>query len=359
MTLSNGVTELIPEAHIESVQSVPPFKITDPQPVRRLSGADPVGLGVLRQCLHILLYYTKVTQDDSGWLHAGWIKESLSRALLEQPLFAGRLREGAIELGELVIVANDCGVRLIHSRTPMTMSEFLAYKDSMEDAEANLVFWNDIDEQNPRYSPLFYVQVTNFQCGGTSVGISCSVLLADLLFKENFLKKWANIHNLLLSDKSLPVTPFYTFPHVEKKGSSPKSIFVSNPGKKCGKIMIFNVTVGNVDSENDDALQFCAEEAESKFGVGKFFVKINNSGSGIMVENFRKGGLAKPKLSGIAEAGWDDFGAKEVEFREGNKPACVSYWVGLISGGLVMAMPSSADQEGASELVKVIVTVPN
>lgn len=159
MTLSNGVTELIPEAHIESVQSVPPFKITDPQPVRRLSGADPVGLGVLRQCLHILLYYTKVTQDDSDWLHAGWIKESLSRALLEQPLFAGRLREGAIELGELVIVANDCGVRLIHSRTPMTMSEFLAYKDSMEDAEANLVFWNDIDEQNPRYSPLFYVQV--------------------------------------------------------------------------------------------------------------------------------------------------------------------------------------------------------
>lgn len=201
--------------------------------------------------------------------------------------------------------------------------------------------------------------MTNFQCGGTAVGISCSVLLADLLFKENFLKKWANIHNLLLSDKSLPVTPFYNFPHVEKKGSSLKSIFVSNPSKKCGKTMIFNVTGGNVDSENDDALQFCVEEAESKFGVGKFFVKISNSCSGIKVENFRKEGLAKPKLSRIAEAGWDDFGAKEVEFREGNKPACVSCWVGLISGGLVMAMPSSAAQEGASELVKVIVTVPN
>ncbi|KAM5573067.1 spermidine hydroxycinnamoyltransferase 2 [Rosa sericea] len=354
MALSNGVTMLLPEAHIESVQSVMPFKITDPRPARQVLAADPVGLGIFQQCLHILLYYTKAIQEDSGWLHAGWIKESLSRALLEQPLFAGRLRTS--DGGELEIVANDSGIRLVETRTPMTMAEFLSYKDSTEDTEDKLVFWKTIDEQSPQYSPLFYVQVTYFQCGGRSVGISCSVLLADLLFKENFLKKWANIHHNLLSDKCLPATPFYNFPHVENSGKSCKNIFVSIPSKKCGKTMIFNVAAEKADSENDDALQLCVEEAESKFGFGKLFVKINiSSCSAIKVENFQKEGLAKPKLSRIAEADWDDFGAKEVEFREGNKPATVSYWFGFISGGLVMAVPSSADQEGAS----VIVTVPN
>ena len=52
----------------------------------------------------------------------------------------------------------------------------------------------------------------------------------------------------------------------------------------------------------------------------------------------------------------DVFGAKEIEFHEGNKPAGVSYWFGFISGGLVMAVPPSADQRGA---YSVIVTVPN
>ncbi|XP_004301736.1 PREDICTED: uncharacterized protein LOC101299593 [Fragaria vesca subsp. vesca] len=355
MAISSGVTTLLPKAHIESVQTITPFKITDPRPTLAVSAADPISLGIFQNCLHILLYYTKATQEDSSWLHAGWIKESLSRALVEQPLFAGRFRVN--DSGELEVVANDSGIRLIEARTPMTMAEFLSYKSSREDAEDELVFWKTIDEHSPQYSPLFYVQVTYFQCGGSSLGISCSVLLADLLFKENFLKKWANIHHNLLSDKSLTVTPFYNFRHVGKNGKSANNIFVSIPSKKCGKTMIFNVAAENVDSENDDALKICVEEAESKYGFGKLFVKINSSScSAVKVENFRKEGLAKPKIKGIAEAGWDFFGAKEVGFREGNKPASVSYWFGFISGGVVMAVPSSADREGA---YSVIVTVPN
>lgn len=151
----------------------------------------------------------------------------------------------------------------------------------------------------------FPYQVTYFQCGGSSIGISCSVLLADLMFKENFLKKWANIHHNLLSDKKLPVTPFYNFQHAGKNGQSNQNLFVSIPSKKCGKNMIFNVAAENVDSENDGALKICVEEAENKLGFGKLFVKINSSScSVVVVENFRKEGLAKSKLKGIAEAGW-------------------------------------------------------
>ncbi|XP_050378287.1 deacetylvindoline O-acetyltransferase [Argentina anserina] len=356
MAISNGVTNmLLHEVHIESVQTITPHKITDPRPILSVSAADPTGLGIFQNCLHILLYYTKASQEESGWLHAGWIKESLSRALLEQPLFAGRFRVN--DSGEMEIIGNDSGVRLVESRSPMTMAEFLSYKDSREDTEEELVFWKTIDEQSPQYSPLFYVQVTYFQCGGSSVGISCSVVLADLMFKENFLKKWADIHHNLLSDKRLPVTPFYNSINVGKNGKSANHIFVSIPSKKCGKTMIFSVAAENVDLDDDDALKICVEEAESKFGFGKLFVNINSSScSAIRIKNFRKEGLDKSKIKGIAEVGWDVFGAKEVAFREGNKPAGVSYWFGFISGGLVLAVPSSADGEGA---YSVIVTVSN
>ncbi|KAH0974116.1 hypothetical protein GBA52_016015 [Prunus armeniaca] len=362
MAMSKG--ELIPEINMESVQTVTPLRITEPRQARQVLTADPVGSGIFRHCLHILLYHAKASQDDARWFHVGWLKESLARALLEQPILAGRFREGD-ELME--IVSNDSGIRLLETRIPTSLSEFLDFRGSRgrKDAEAELVFWKDIDEQNPQYSPLVYVQVTNFQCGGCSIGISCSLLLADILLKENFIKKWADIHNNMLSKDDLPAAPMYYFPNTKKcTDSSPTSIFSSNTSKKSSQTMIFTIPGEHVNSENDYALQFCVEEAERKFGTKmaskwSLFLKTKSCNS-IKVENFPKDGLIKPKSglqSQIAAAIWDDFGTNDVEFRKGKKPALVSYWIGFVSGGLVMAMPS-ADQKGCPDEVKVIVTVP-
>lgn len=155
--------------HVEGVQTVTPSKITEPRQVRQVSANDPIGLGLFGQCLHVVLYYNKASEEDSGWLHAGWMKEySLNMALLDQPIISGRLRRRDIgdddpdrqpQHAELEIVSNDSGARLIEARIPITLSEFFNSK-TRQVAEAELVFWKDIDEQNPQFCPLFFVQVT-------------------------------------------------------------------------------------------------------------------------------------------------------------------------------------------------------
>ncbi|RXI00880.1 hypothetical protein DVH24_001114 [Malus domestica] len=348
MEMSKGANDLLPEIHIQSVQTVTPTKVTDPRQVRQVSAVDPIGFGIFRKCLHILLYHAKATEDGARWFHVGWLRESLARALLEQPLIAGRFRQAFDRQNEegnqLEIVSNDSGVRLFQTSIPITLSEFLDLKGSRdgEDAEAKLVFWKDIDEQNPQYSPLVYVQ-------------------------ENFLKKWAKIHNNLLSKDDLPTAPMYYIPDIMKStGCSPTSIFSSNPSNKCGQTVIFTISAETVNPLKDDALQLCVEEAEKKYGNNMapnfpMFLKTNYRNA-IKVEKFPKDGLIKPKRLGsrsqLSRAVWDDFGANEIEFRKGNKPEYVSYWVGFVSGGLVMAMPS-ADRRGSLNEVKVvIVTVP-
>ncbi|XVF52539.1 hypothetical protein PTKIN_Ptkin05aG0026500 [Pterospermum kingtungense] len=98
--------------------------------------------------------------EDSGWVVASWIKETLGRALLEQPMICGRVfkLEERSDDGELELVSNDSGIRLIEARTQMNLSEFLDLKHR-EEAEAQPVFWEDIEEHNPHLSLLFYVQV--------------------------------------------------------------------------------------------------------------------------------------------------------------------------------------------------------
>jgi hypothetical protein len=136
--------------------------MTDPRRSRQVSAMDgSVVSGIFRSCLHVVLYYKSVSEEDSGWLLAGWAMESLARALSEQqPLLAGRLRRGEDGDGELEIVSNDNGVRLIEARIAVTLSSFLELLKENEEAEAQLICWPDIDEQSPHFSPLFYVQVS-------------------------------------------------------------------------------------------------------------------------------------------------------------------------------------------------------
>lgn len=118
--------------------------------------------------MNILLYYKKACEEDCGWFQAGWIKESLGRALLEQPLFGGRLRRHtdhdqlADHNKRLEIVSNDSGVRLVEARMPLTLSEFLDSKTRQEE-ETELIYWKDVDGEDPNFSPLFYLQVSLLQ----------------------------------------------------------------------------------------------------------------------------------------------------------------------------------------------------
>ncbi|THG07891.1 hypothetical protein TEA_021063 [Camellia sinensis var. sinensis] len=297
MAKLNGTpTNILPNSHIEAAQSVTPTKATDPRLSRQVAITDSATSAIFRRRFQAILYYKKALSEESGWLLVGWMKLSLGKALEEQPILAGRLRRGEGGKGELEIVSNDSGVRVIEARISTTLAEFLDLKER-EDAEAELVFWNDVDDQNPQFSPLFYIQT-----------------------------------------------------------------------KHRGKIMIFKSSTIKDLNLNDEARKAlalqCVEEAESKFGVKmasdlSLFVK-ELSEEVIKVEKFaREGLLQKPKGcgSGLSCANWEDLGASEVNFFEGNRPVCVSYWINSVPGeGFVILIPSV--DEGVSEM-NIFVTVPS
>ncbi|PON97882.1 Transferase [Trema orientale] len=395
---------MVRRSEIEAAQTVPPLKITVPKKVRQVSSspsllswslssssaaAGHVCPGVWGGCLYMVLYYNKLASgEDSGSLHAGWIKESLARVLSEQPLLAGRLQKGDTigggggeeeeeEEEVYVIVANDAGVRLVEARMPLTMSEFLLDLDSSKsnstkkEAEAELVFWKDVDDTDPQFCPLFYVQVTKFECGGYSFGISCSLLLADILLKENFLKKWADIHKNMLSKNGIPERPLFYLPSLKiAPSSNVTNIINSEASKDCGQTMIFNATYSNEDELITSTLALlCVEEAMAKLGskmaLEFTFSYVKAPGNVVLLEKCSKHDqlAIKPDLNikdRIKSATWDDFGMMELEFRKGNKPVRVSNWIGSVSNGLIMATPYySEDRQDVPSGVKIIVRVPN
>ncbi|CAK9173302.1 unnamed protein product [Ilex paraguariensis] len=360
MAMCNGPTKL----QVEAFQTVLPLNQTDPRQLRRVSPTKTFFPSILQRRLHSVLCYNKASEEDSGWAMAGWIKESLGLALLEQPLLAGRLRRGEGVDGGLEIVSNDCGVRLIEAKIEMDLAEVVDLK-GREEVEAELVFWEDIDEENPQFSPLFYVQVTNFKCGGYSIGISCSLLLADPLFMASFFKSWASIHRALISKTDTLKKPIFYLPNLRKTGCSPTTQNCSIPSKNRGQSLIFKMaeTNLNLDTEMQKTLaMLCIEAAESHLGTKmamKFSVFVREPSGAIKVENCLERGLVQKPLSIVSQltdGNWDDLGADEVCFNEENKPACVSYWINSFSDeGLVMVIPSPKDGGSGT---RIIVTTP-
>ncbi|KAL4323233.1 hypothetical protein GQ457_11G022010 [Hibiscus cannabinus] len=360
--MSNQSATFVPKLSIEAIQTVTPMRITEPRQTRQVLAGDLVGPGILQRCLNMVQYYRKEREGDSGWLLAGWIKETLGIALMEQPMISGRLRKNEKNDGQLEIVSNDSGIRLIEASIQMNLSEFLESKQR-EDVEAQLVFWIDIDEQNPQFSPLFYVQVTNFECGGYSIGISCSILLTDLLFKKEFLKAWADIHNKVVVNKNNnnQKLPLFYLPGLKSTNGSSLDIITSSSSKNAGKTIIFKIDAGTERPGSEWCRKMassCLKEAENKLGSvvgGEFSLFVNESFEAIKVESCSKQGVLERGME-INQAKWDELGANGVSFRDGNKPALVSYWVRSMLGGFVIVMPWV--EEDAST-VNVIVTIPN
>ena len=158
---------LVPDLAIEAAHSAIPTQMTDPKFSHKVSVHNDVDQpfdlhAVLQTRMHMVLFYKKLSNEDSGWHVGGWMKETLGRALVENPILAGRFRRSGD--GGLEIVSNDNGVRCVEAQTSLSLEEFLQSKDKSE-AEAELVFWNNVDEVNPQFSPLFYVQVMlTFYC---------------------------------------------------------------------------------------------------------------------------------------------------------------------------------------------------
>ncbi|KAK9984784.1 hypothetical protein SO802_034309 [Lithocarpus litseifolius] len=113
--------------------------------------------------------------------------------------------------------------------------------------------------------------------------------------------------------------------------------------------MHFKVTT-EYENSNDEFFQslalLCIEETESKLGSTMtldFSLFVEENTKVIKIEKYSKHGHVNPQLGLKTQAtcaGWDEYlWANEVAFRDGNRPMCVSYWIGSIFDGLVVAIP--------------------
>ncbi|XP_010538356.1 PREDICTED: uncharacterized protein LOC104812733 [Tarenaya hassleriana] len=360
-----------PKSQIAGVQTVIPAKATLHRKVRPISAEDAAGAGIFRRTLDIVLYYKHGSGDtDSGWVGAGWIKESRGRALTEQPALSGRLRRRKAEEdgGGLEVVANDSGVRLVEAKFPASMPEFLELaKRDMAKAEAETLFWRDIDEDDPQFSPLFYVQVTNFECGGYSVGISCSILLADIIIGTDFIRRWSEIHSSILlhnNDEPTP-TPVFYLPALKQDISYLSTLSTSVSIRSVSEPVVFRAKPTSLGSEIRE--RFASIHTEKVLGselVGRscpdVFLFVKEQGDEKLEVRSRSYG-------GEVSHENDDDGDfeesaqfSELSFWPGKRPNHSSCKIGSVSDGLVLVVPYPCgdDDDMSKSMVKMIVASP-
>ncbi|XP_072961487.1 uncharacterized protein [Typha angustifolia] len=331
------------QVHIEAIQSAIPRSIVEPGRSRRIAvAATPMPPGALKSRLRVIFYYNKVAEEESAWTVAAWIKESIGNALADQPELAGRLRRGGEADGYWEVKFNDAGVRLVQATAEMTVSEFLALEDR-EAKEDALAYWVDIDKENPHFSALFYIQVTKFKGDGYSIGISCSVLLADPLFLTNFLKFWAQIHTQMLTKGQLCKNPIFHLSKFQRpdhpkylKSISLDSVTAAAAATTATATAtaIFKVNQTQAQDMSFEAIALlCLREATKKLGVkmtSKFSLVINDESREMQVGSYGDGnntGLQSPGMSNslIAAGQWSELGVEELTLVQGNKPIHVSY----------------------------------
>ncbi|CAL9752326.1 unnamed protein product [Musa acuminata subsp. burmannicoides] len=344
--------------HVDAIQTATPGKVASPGQARRIVTATPLGPEVLQRRFQVVLYYGKAREEEveSPLAVAAWIKESLSAALPRHPVLSGRLRNGG---GSWEVKFNDSGVRLVQATAETTMSEFLASNDR-DGKEAQLAYWEDINEDDPNFSALFYIQVTQFQGNGYAIGISCSLLLADPLFLSRFLRSWSQIHTQLLSQGRLTKPPMF---HLScfRRPDRPRRVnsvpFTSSSATST--TMLFMADPPPDARSYGELAAACLREATRRLGaeaVPEFSLMISDHTGDLKVESHGATGLASPNQV-LDVVWWGQLGMEEVAFTPGNTPVHVSYQIVSRGHSSLVVVMMASDVEGDPKLM-ISVTVP-
>lgn len=125
--------------------------------------------------------------------------EGLTTVNLKDPLFpllnsyypaAGRIRRSPPEGGRPFIKCNDSGVRVVEAKCQKTIDEWLALTagQSSPDPYDRLLRPDHFlgRDDDLAFSPLLFIQLTWFKCGGVSVGVSWAHLLGGPLSVSEF-----------------------------------------------------------------------------------------------------------------------------------------------------------------------------
>nr|XP_043609726.1 protein ECERIFERUM 26-like [Erigeron canadensis] len=138
--------------------------------------------------LHYLrfVYYFKKPAFDGFTIFT--IKETMFNWLNHAYIPCGRIRKA--DSGRPFIKCNDSGVRIIEAKCHLSLDEWLQSRD---DSRHKFLVSNQVLGPDLAFSPLVLIQLTEFKCGGTSVGLSWSHLLGDTISAVSFIKLWAQV----------------------------------------------------------------------------------------------------------------------------------------------------------------------
>ncbi|XP_030547706.1 protein ECERIFERUM 26-like [Rhodamnia argentea] len=151
------------------LSSVGPARVTGTDVVHEPAAAD------LAMKLHYLrgVYFFAGTAVEG--LTVPRIKESMFSWCSDYHTTSGRFRRS--DSGRPYIKCNDCGVRFIEAKCDRTVDEWL--QADRHGSLLRLLVSHQVVGPELFFSPTFLVQVTHFNCGGMSVGLSWAHILSD------------------------------------------------------------------------------------------------------------------------------------------------------------------------------------
>ncbi|KAH7861843.1 hypothetical protein Vadar_031648 [Vaccinium darrowii] len=116
------------------------------------------------------------------------LKNSLSKALTTFYPLAGRLQW--TERGRLELNCNSMGALFLETESKATINDFGDFTPTLE----TRALVPSVDYGKPiNEIPLLLVQVTKFSCGGISLGLGISHVIADGRCASHFVSEWARI----------------------------------------------------------------------------------------------------------------------------------------------------------------------
>ncbi|XVE84695.1 hypothetical protein DITRI_Ditri17bG0033900 [Diplodiscus trichospermus] len=161
------------------LSSVGPGRVTGSDVVHDLSGLD------LAMKLHYLKGVYFFSSQAVEGLSIKQMKETMFFWLNDYYITSGRIKR--TESGRPYIKCNDCGVRFVEGVCDKTVDEWL---ENGEDSIHNLLVYHRAIGPELSFSPLVFLQVTRFKCGGISLGMSWAHILGDAFSASDFINSW-------------------------------------------------------------------------------------------------------------------------------------------------------------------------